>query len=112
MKDSNNALIACFEGHSKGIPDGCIEERFAIKGRTFSLSQLDYHISWDALMPVVEKIEGMGYMIDMQPHHCQIYSKQDNWPDKLIIDADFKTTRLENTYEAVTEFITWYNQQK
>lgn len=71
--------------------------------------EMQYHERWDWLMPVVEKIEALGYLVYMQPHQCTIFTKSGNFPDSLIIDADFKNTRLENTYEGVVSFIQWYN---
>ena len=56
--------------------------------------ELDYHISWDWLMPVVIKIGGgsniLGAMRDLRP-----YSSIRN---------------LEDTHQAVVEFIKEYNQ--
>ena len=57
----------------------------------------DYHKSWDYLMPVVEKI----------------LNKADN--DELIerfYEIQDVIPNLEATYNAVVEFINWYNKNK
>lgn len=74
--------------------------------------ELRYHESWNQLMPVVEKIESLGYMVTMQAHQCQVFTMNGNWPEEMIIDADFRKNRLDNTYEGVVSFIQWYNQQQ
>jgi len=48
------------------------------------ISELRYHDSWDWLMPVVGKIEALGYSV-------------------LIHN--------NTVYQAVVQFIEWYNQQ-
>jgi hypothetical protein len=67
---------------------------------------LKFDTSWDWLMPVVEKIEGLGYQVAMSPHQCQIFDSK----NEFIIDADFKNTRLENTYDAVVALIEMLNK--
>jgi hypothetical protein len=66
---------------------------------------MQYHSNWSWLMPVVEKIESLGYWVVMMPNGCQIYKASGNFYGDMVIDADFKNTRLENTYEAVVCFI-------
>jgi len=53
-----------------------------------------YDVSWDWLMPVVEKIEQEHQGVPQQMLYVNLYS------------------RLEEVYEAVVEFIIWYNQNK
>lgn len=72
---------------------------------------LQYHASWDWLMPVIDKIESLGYVVTMVPHQCQIFELTGNFPVGCIIDADFKTTRLENAFDGVVGFIELYNEQ-
>tara|TARA_R110000751_G_scaffold73213_1_gene148187 strand:- start:1099 stop:1371 length:273 start_codon:yes stop_codon:yes gene_type:complete len=59
-----------------------------------SISPLLYHTSWDWLMPVVEKI----YQLEL-----------DNEGALLVRDA-VAEANLNNTYQAVVEFIEWYNK--
>jgi hypothetical protein len=94
MRELNNKLIAEFMGMNYGDP----------------IESMEYHTSWDWLMPVVEKIEGLRdskgnayrFIIDM----CNAQIEGANIE---ILGGAFK---LETTYKAVVEFIKWYNEQK
>jgi len=78
---------------------------------------LQYHTSWDWLMPVVEKIEEIAidddnltvkehrYQVDMSYTQCSIY---DHVRDGVIASADMGT-KLSSTHRAVIEFIKEYN---
>lgn len=71
---------------------------------------LQYHEFWDWLMPVVDKITGMGYDVLInsngmhnEPHSCDITTTTDvqaTATSELLIDC---------VYKAVVEFIKWYN---
>jgi outer membrane phospholipase A len=81
---------------------------------------VNYDKSWDALMPVVEKIEAMEWCIRIE-----------NWPKKfkspykelysvwMWLDPEecpeiqtYSDSKIEAVYNAVYQFITWYNSQK
>ncbi len=81
------------------------EDRLLVSG--FMGEEYPVEVDFNWLMPVVEKIEKLGYPISMQPHGCQIYDKGDS----MIIDADFNWTRLENAWDGIVSFIKWYNNQ-
>ncbi len=90
-----NLLITEFDGYSKGC-DGI--GLYFFKGSLDAVLRIDglkYHSSWDWLMPVVEKISGSGYaggiMSDLKG---------------ALIIAD-----IEAVYNAVIEFIEWYNKK-
>lgn len=73
--------------------------------------ELKYHMSWDWLTPVIERIEKMGYRVDIISLHsvrqrCLIYNKK----GKNIIGCS-GDNKFETTYRAVTQFIEWYNKQ-
>lgn len=68
-----------------------------------------YHKSWDWLMPVLERIEAKGYRweigmspISSQYHYCKIWS----------IGTIERVYLLDAVYDAVLEFIKWYNSNK
>jgi len=96
--EESNKIIAEFMGMvfypktSIHFPKGTFEDREGIghcaeKGTP-------YNSSWDWLMPVVEKIEQEHQGVPQQMLYVNLYS------------------RLEEVYEAVVEFIIWYNQNK
>lgn len=68
-----------------------------------------YHKDWNALMEVVERIEGLGYSIEInkQEEHdyqCLVVKKD-------ILIQEFSNTKIEAVYNACIEFINWYNKQ-
>ena len=109
----NNKLIAEFMG--LGIQSFFVES--PVNGEYIPDDELQYHSSWDWLMPVVEKIGSLGHtMIDIGIRHCIItpvlYSLSDDamkfYPK---INSNAKPMK-ECIYTAVVEFINWYNSSK
>ena len=71
------------------------EDRYSVTSIAIE-ENLQYHTSWDWLMPVVEKIKDMQYSIECQER----LDKIDN-----ILTCDLT---IENLYDAVVEFIKQY----
>ena len=69
-----------------------------------------YHESWDWLMPVVEKIESLGYWIRMDYGDVFIVNDDSDIIIKNPMHED-GYTKLSLVYQVVVEFITWYNAQ-
>lgn len=73
--------------------------------------QLQYHTSWDWLMPVVDKIEKEleeEFRVVMLEDECSIYQKTED--QKLqssfeCVAEIFATSKIEATYDAVVDFI-------
>ena len=102
----NNKIIAEFLGY---IDNGCSEDGFLIHPRTnydVEISSLKYHKDWNWLMEVVEKIESLGYRIEIVKHICRIYLSN---KETIIISEN--TPKIESVYLACVEFIKWYNNQ-
>lgn len=118
-----NRLIAEFMGYSLRKIDGEMEWdynpidnphgsyptlRLPICGT--SENNLRFHESWDWLMPVVEKIDSLlmddkfvtvqmnRTLIEMPEHGLTIEGLGDSW--------------IEAAYNAVVEFIQWYNKKQ
>ncbi len=92
---NSNKLIAEFMGKNTNL-------RF--------IDPYGYHCSWDWIMPVVEKIESIGYPVTINCHkscYINITSK-----DASHIMVDFAETKIEAVYNAVVEFIKWFNEHK
>lgn len=94
----NNKLIAEFMGNEtifNTIHDATlynIKEQGAV---VYELSELKYHISWDWLMPVVEKILDISFQDEGDAE--DFYSIRDCIPDR------------NHTHKALIEFIKGYN---
>lgn len=74
-----------------------------------------YHKSWDWLMPVVEKIESMGYPASITPleycplepgMHLLYFCKTE--PRPLNIAEGIDKDKIRAWYKAVVMFIRWY----
>ncbi len=111
-----NKLIAEFMG-GKLVKSPCgIHVGFQVfsfdNGPEMPESWLKYNIYWDWLMPVVEKMEDMGYCFTSDPWSHQLieYGSGD---EKIIITHEFdsKTSKIEDLYYTVILFIKWHNQQ-
>lgn len=65
-------------------------------------TQLEYHSSWDWLMPVVKKVREK---IDLMPHDNLILTGK--W---FKISGGITHVDIHETFESVIEFIKWHNQ--
>ena len=74
-----------------------------------------YHLSYDWLMPVVENIEETTpYKVNILECECEIYSMVSDGfitHKNSVIDKS-RDTKIEAVYEAIVEFINWYNENK
>ena len=66
------------------------------------VDDLEYHTSWDALMPVVEKRESLGYVFTIQGGKAE-YGEMISETQCFIAED-----KLSSTYNAIIEFIKWY----
>lgn len=86
---------------------------------TWFLDELLYHKSWDWLMPVVEKIEDLDpnsrvthtYSVDITGNGTTISPNIWGGDDRWMIRHNSRNRRLRNTYDAIIEFINWYNKK-
>ena len=75
--------------------------------RAGTLESMQFHKSWDWLMPIVEKIDSIipdDSFVTIEYNRCLI----------TVLDGGFDidvigNSRIEATYKAVVEFIKWYN---
>lgn len=91
-------------------------ERFPDNMYTCKAQDLEYNTSWDWLMPVVEKIETMGYEFSINGERLGEGLKHNTWiglPNGNILEKDqWFSSKIESVYDAVIQFIQWYNQNK
>ena len=123
---TDNKLIAEFMGYpKKQINKGVarLEENKYVWGQTYYYINGDwhredyllFHLDWNWLMKVVDKIESFEdnnrcakYNINIEQSFVEIIDK--NTDDTIVeTDADTKT---QATYKAVIEFIKYYNNEK
>ena len=103
----NNRLIADF----MGLIFYDDENQYYSPDGLFVGLDLQYHTSWDWLMPVVEKIEMLGYTFEKN------YQKIDgDWQSLIVKGNDIlfqefnRDSKLSTCY-VVVEFIQWYKNQ-
>jgi len=74
-----------------------------------SLEELDFRYSWDSLMVVVEKIESLGYPVDIFKTAVSIHKTG----GESVVDISGKEfeSKIEAVYKACIEFIKWYNDK-
>ena len=77
-----------------------------IRTEFYEVHELQYHISWNWLMDVVEKIEDMGCEVVIANGECTI-----SGACGMIIKSIGKSRRGA-TYDAIVEFINEYNKNK
>ena len=92
MKE-NNKLIAEFMGCTHPFNNVTDATLYNVSHGTFELSDLRYDVSWDWLMPVVQKIGDEYYNTPFDETYSHLTEQYENiWT-------------LEDTYNAVVEFI-------
>jgi len=99
--EEGNKLIAEFMGIVPIVETNGIVYKDTNTGH---IMLIKYHSSWDWLMPVVEKIE--------KTTQCDIIIHAKN-----VVDASYNSqtqlyyagSLLQNAWQAVVEFIEWYN---
>ena len=96
------STILCVKG-SEGLPSG--------NYKVERINELRYYSSWDWLMPVVEKIETLGYKFEKN------YQPIDQDWQSLIVKGndilyqEFSENSLDSSYYVVVEFIKELNKQ-
>lgn len=80
------------------------------------LGQFRYDRSWDWIMPVVQKIESLGYgteIVAAPGYECHISEGTTQGDGGKFFDSisyvENTATKIEAVYKAVVEFIKWYN---
>lgn len=65
---------------------------------TVDTEDMEFNISWDWLIPVIRKILFKGYTLE-------------GVEKMLKVQDAFHSCKIETTYEAIIEFILWYNKK-
>lgn len=70
------------------------------------IEKTKYHSDWNWLMSVVDKIESLGYLVEIRENVCFIKTSEQDYFSEL------EETKRQAVYKACVEFIKWYNKQK
>ena len=97
-----NKLIAEFMGDKVLYSqlDYCTDE-------AFPFDDLHFHESWDWLMPVVEKIEGLGFEFFIVENRFKINHNTDQSIENVTYAEG--GDKLSITYQGIVQFIEYYN---
>jgi hypothetical protein len=101
----NNKLIAEF----MGLADYTVKTdgRILEKGK---YTTIDYSSDWNSLMEVVEKIEGLGYSVNISPSMVYINGDKGTIIHPIIIG--YNLSKIEAVYNACVLFINHYNTKR
>jgi len=121
MKKEENILIAEFMEIPKcDRCDNCGSYKFGT-GIYAQPEKMSYHTSWEWLMPVIEKIESslidglIGVSVAIEGTHCVVRGYEKNRQPIVIHQSEYGkryANKIESVYEAVIEFIKYFNNPK
>ena len=103
----SNKLIAEFMDLE--TPDGVYYEYLTKDGHRSELTHfilLEYHLRWDWLMRVVEKIENLGYWVNRNDGDVTISNESD-----IIVNTPMSSGAIDMMYKSVVEFIKQHNTE-
>jgi hypothetical protein len=81
------------------------------KDSVYPLDKLEFHISWDWLMPAIIKIENLGFRFKQCRTRVEIeYDKQPSIEGDYKIIVTKEVTKLKSAYVAVLKFIGWHKE--
>jgi hypothetical protein len=112
---NNNKLIAQFMGNDTDEYGSDVyvpkEMMFNSKSKcmqgVFDFNECEFHTDWNWLMPVIRKIEELGNDVLITTNYIQI--AYDEGEQFIVIDD--LNIKIDSVYNAVVEFINWYNKQ-
>lgn len=109
----NNKLIADFMAlNYEAVIESQKAEQYVLGYRIpelISNNYLLYHNSWDWLMPVIEKIEGLGCRTSIIFTADSKNVGSISLGEKTI--TNLGNSKIEAVYKTVVQFINWHNQQ-
>jgi len=88
----------------QSIEDGLYLDGLYFYNGGYYDTNMEFHKSWDWLMPVVDRIETLSGEL---PTHIGNIPNDEDWESN-----NFLSTNIKETYQAVVEFINQYNKTK
>jgi len=105
--EENNKLIAEFLGYETYEMNGVLNVEYS-ENNIRTIQDTHYHIDWNWLMEVVEKIENtQPISIIISCGNCEVYNCET--AETIFF---FEGVKIEVVYNACIEFIKWYNENK
>ena len=107
----NNKIIAEFMGNRNYLYNNDKSSMYFILTNTAGEELIvNYDNDWGLLMEVVEKIESIGYWIEILGgvHNVCRIGITNNIEDFICLDNE---TKIEAVYNTCVTFIEWYNKQ-
>lgn len=75
--------------------------------------RMNYHIFWDSLIPVVEKLESLHYWVTICLNECFISDmNKSDFPEIVAITKDEADTKIEAVWKACVEAAKYIKQNK
>ena len=99
--NTDNKLIAEFMGCTNPFNEIHDATLYKVEQGTFELDELQYNISWDWLMPVVEK-----YYNELE------HIEDDDFFWRSRLHEQLLDINLAGIYQTIIDFITYHNNQK
>lgn len=83
-----------------------------VVGSCIAFQHMKFHTSWDWLMPVVEKIEKLGFWVNIKKNHVTVaWDNKGSFDSKMIHSEFGDQSKIQRVYTCVVEFIKWYNEE-
>lgn len=106
-----NCIIAEFMGYVNTTPT---DKDFNIyenkEGNMIEGMSMQYHSNWNWLMDVVTKIDSIGFEVEIKNISCCIRELLGETIISLVCGD--RTQKRSLVYDAIYDFIVWYNQKE
>lgn len=76
------------------------------------IHEIKYNSSWDWLMPVVEKIDSMGYNVQISRISCKISKILETEKPIISLACGDISQKIELCFTSIISFLEWYNKNK
>lgn len=101
----NNIEIAQFVGMHYAETSKCLRDKRQKPYRVHRETELQYHTSWDWLMPAIKKAQGIAY-------EKMTFAEYDDYRNQWKMIENPSKYPIENVSQQLAEFIQWYNQNQ
>lgn len=109
---AGNRLIADFDPEMRIDPTDPKKESYYRGLNWVHLRDLEYHSSWEWLMPIVEKVEKYCRVEISTPQICIWYKYEDELKSEDGFYCSIPThgkEKIKVLFTAIVQFIEWYN---